>query len=160
MIERGTPGFEVSKKLDKMGWRASDTAILSFDHCRVPVSNLVGEENAGFLAIMMNFVAERVGLATQCVAISELAYRESVQYAKQRLAFGKSLTGFQVIRHKLRVARRAPVPRRSPVPDRRRHARDHERDHREDRRLLAPRYGQSITSTSYSIGVEVPLTAT
>jgi acyl-CoA dehydrogenase len=101
VIERGTPGFEVSKKLDKMGWRASDTALLSFDHCRVPVANLVGQENAGFLAIVMNFVAERVHLATQCVAIAELAYRESVQYAKQRVAFGKSLSGFQVIRHKL-----------------------------------------------------------
>jgi acyl-CoA dehydrogenase len=101
VIERGTPGFEVGKKLDKMGWRASDTALLSFDHCHVPVANLVGQENAGFLAIVMNFVAERVHLATQCVAISELAYRESVQYAKHRIAFGKSLSGFQVIRHKL-----------------------------------------------------------
>jgi acyl-CoA dehydrogenase len=101
VIERDTPGFSVSKKLDKMGWRASDTALLAFDHCRVPVANLVGEENAGFVAIMIGFVAERVYLAAQCVAIAELAYRESVRYSKERAAFGKSLSGFQVIRHKL-----------------------------------------------------------
>lgn len=101
VIDRGTPGFEVSGKLDKMGWRASDTAILSFDGCRVPVANLIGAENAGFLAIVMNFVNERVYLAAQCVAISELAYREAQRYAKEREAFGKNLAGFQVIRHKL-----------------------------------------------------------
>jgi acyl-CoA dehydrogenase len=101
VIERGTPGFETSKKLDKMGWRASDTAILTFDHCRVPIANLVGVENAGFIAIMTNFVTERLYLAGQCVAISELAYRESVSYAKAREAFGRSIVGFQVIRHKL-----------------------------------------------------------
>jgi acyl-CoA dehydrogenase len=101
VIERTTEGYSVSKKLDKMGWRASDTALLSFDHCRVPVENLVGEENAGFLAIVMNFVNERVSLAAQCVAIAELAYREAVRYAKEREAFGKTLSGFQVTRHKL-----------------------------------------------------------
>lgn len=101
VIERSTPGFSVSKKLDKMGWRASDTALLSFDGCRVPVANVVGAENAGFAAIAINFVGERVGIAAQCVAIAELAYRESVRYAKERIAFGKSLTGFQVTRHKL-----------------------------------------------------------
>jgi acyl-CoA dehydrogenase len=101
VIERGTPGFEVSKKLKKTGWWASDTAELSFDGCRVPVSNLIGLENAGFVAIMMNFTAERLLLAVQCVAIAELAYRESVRYARERMAFGKSLTAFQVVRHKL-----------------------------------------------------------
>jgi len=101
VIERGTPGFHVSKKLKKTGWWASDTAELAFDGCRVPAANLIGEENGGFLAIMMNFTSERLFLAGQCVAISELAYRESVSYARERRAFGKSLSGFQVIRHKL-----------------------------------------------------------
>jgi acyl-CoA dehydrogenase len=101
VIEKGTPGFHVSKKLKKTGWWASDTAELSFDGCRVPAANLIGEENAGFLAIMMNFTAERLFLAAQCVAISELAYRESVAYARERRAFGKPISGFQVIRHKL-----------------------------------------------------------
>jgi acyl-CoA dehydrogenase len=101
VIERGTPGFTVSRKLDKTGWWASDTAELSFEDCRVPASNLIGEADQGFLYIMMNFVTERLALAAQCVAIAELAYRESVAYARTREAFDKRLTAFQVIRHKL-----------------------------------------------------------
>ncbi len=101
VIERDTPGFEVSKKLDKMGWWASDTAELSFSECRVPVKNLIGIENAGFIAIMVNFVTERILIAAQCVAIAELAYQESRRYVKERSAFGKTLSGFQVTRHKL-----------------------------------------------------------
>ncbi len=101
VIERGTPGFEVSRKLKKTGWWASDTAELSFQDCRVPASNLIGSENAGFPMIMANFVPERLMLAGQCVAIAELAYRESIAYARERRAFGRSLGGFQVIRHKL-----------------------------------------------------------
>jgi acyl-CoA dehydrogenase len=101
VIERGTPGFEVSKKLQKTGWWASDTAELTFDACRVPTSNLIGLENAGFVAIMTNFTSERLLIAVQCVGIAELAYRESIRYAQERIAFGKSLTAFQVIRHKL-----------------------------------------------------------
>jgi len=101
IIERDTPGFSVAGKLKKTGWWASDTAELVFEDCRVPAENLIGQEGAGFLMIMTNFVTERLMLAGQCVAIAELAYRESVEYAKQRHAFGKSLSGFQVIRHKL-----------------------------------------------------------
>lgn len=101
VIERGTPGFSVSKKLRKTGWWASDTAELAFEDCRVPTANRIGEENGGFRAIMINFVAERLMIAAQCVAIAELAYRESVTYARERHVFGKPLTGFQVTRHKL-----------------------------------------------------------
>jgi len=101
IIERGTPGFTVSRKLEKTGWWASDTAELSFADCRVPVANLIGEENGGFIPIMQNFVSERLGLACHCLAIATLAYRESVSYARQRHAFGKSLSAFQVTRHKL-----------------------------------------------------------
>lgn len=101
VIERDTPGFTVSRKLRKTGWWASDTAELSFDGCRVPVANLIGSENGGFPLIMANFVGERLALAGQCVAIAELAYRESISYARERQAFGKPLTGFQVTRHKL-----------------------------------------------------------
>ncbi len=101
VVEKGTPGFGVSKALDKMGWCASDTAELFFENCRVPVANRIGEENQGFMAIVQNFVGERLGLAAQCVAIAELAYRESIAYAKERHAFGKSLSAFQVTRHKL-----------------------------------------------------------
>jgi len=101
VIERGTPGFTVGKKLAKTGWWASDTAELHFEDCKVPVANLIGEENMGFLAIMINFAAERLYLAGQCVAIAELAYRESMKYAKDRRAFGRTLMGHQVVRHKL-----------------------------------------------------------
>jgi acyl-CoA dehydrogenase len=101
VIERGTPGFHVSRKLQKTGWWASDTAELVFEDCRVPARNLVGEENTGFVAIMMNFVTERLLLAGQCVAIAELAYREAVAYARERHAFGRPIAGFQVTRHKL-----------------------------------------------------------
>jgi acyl-CoA dehydrogenase len=101
VIEANTPGFAVSKKLRKTGWWASDTAELSFDQCRVPVANLLGAENGAFAIIMQNFATERLYLAGNCVAIAELAYRESVKYAQSREAFGKTLVGFQVTRHKL-----------------------------------------------------------
>jgi acyl-CoA dehydrogenase len=101
VIEKGTPGFGVSKKLKKTGWWASDTAELHFDGARVPVANRIGPENGAFPMIMMNFASERLFLAGQCVAIAELAYRESVAYARERNAFGKPIMGFQVTRHKL-----------------------------------------------------------
>lgn len=101
VVEAGTPGFSVGRRLKKMGWWASDTAELFFDNCRVPAENLVGEEGAGFIAIMQNFVFERVLLAAQCVAIAELARQESARYARERSAFGRPIAGFQVIRHKL-----------------------------------------------------------
>ena len=101
VVERGTPGFTVSRKLKKTGWWASDTAELSFDGCRVPAANLVGEENQGFFAIVRNFVNERLFLCVQCAAIMEVAYAEAVSYARERTAFGKTLAGFQVTRHKL-----------------------------------------------------------
>jgi acyl-CoA dehydrogenase len=101
VIERGTPGFTVSKKLKKTGWWASDTAELSFAACRVPAANLIGEENSGFIPIMQNFVSERLMLAGNCVAIALLAHAEAVAYAKERQAFGRAIAGFQVTRHKL-----------------------------------------------------------
>ncbi len=101
VVEKGTPGFGVSKKLKKTGWWASDTAELHFEECRVPVDNRIGPEHGAFPMIMMNFAAERLALAGQCVAIAELAYRESMSYACERRAFGKPIMGFQVTRHKL-----------------------------------------------------------
>lgn len=100
-VERGTPGFDQSRRLDKMGWWASDTAELSFQEARVPARNLLGSEGAAFFAILTNFAQERLLLAAQCVAIAQLAYDESVAYARLRRTFGKPLTGHQVIRHKL-----------------------------------------------------------
>ncbi|MBC7171773.1 MAG: acyl-CoA dehydrogenase family protein, partial [Polyangiaceae bacterium] len=101
VIEKGTPGFEVTSKLKKTGWWASDTAELRFEDCRVPAANLIGLENSGFLAIMASFATERLFLAGQCVAIAELAIRETARYSNEREAFGKPIAGFQVTRHKL-----------------------------------------------------------
>lgn len=101
VIEKGTPGFSTSNKLRKMGWWASDTAELFFDDCRVPVANRIGEENQGFYIIMENFQAERLSLSIMANMTAQLALEEAMQYAREREAFGKPLTGFQVTRHKL-----------------------------------------------------------
>ncbi len=101
VIEAQTPGYAVSEKLKKTGWWASDTAEIFFDNCRVPVENLIGEENQGFYGIMENFQAERLQLAVMANTTAQLALEESIRYAKQRKAFGKVLAGFQVTRHKI-----------------------------------------------------------
>jgi acyl-CoA dehydrogenase len=101
VIERGTPGFSTGAPLQKMGWEASDTAELFFEDCRVPIENRLGDEGQGFLGIMVNFVAERLTLAASCVAIAQLALDRTLVYVDQREAFGRTLAGFQVTRHKL-----------------------------------------------------------
>jgi acyl-CoA dehydrogenase len=101
MIDSSTQGFSVAKKIRKMGWNASDTAELSFVDCRVPVENILGGEGQGFAGIMINFQNERLALAVMAHAVAELALDESIRYAKTREAFGRTLSGFQVTRHKL-----------------------------------------------------------
>ncbi|MDJ0990089.1 MAG: acyl-CoA dehydrogenase family protein [Desulfobacterales bacterium] len=101
VIEKDSPGFAVSRPLKKMGWWASDTAELYFDNCRVPVANRIGAENQGFYLIMENFQKERLALAVMANMTAQLALDEALAYARERRAFGKSLTGFQVTRHKL-----------------------------------------------------------
>lgn len=101
VIESDRPGVSVSKPLKKMGWRCSDTAELGFDSVRVPTSNLIGEPNQGFKAIMHNFQAERLNLAVMAFASAQLAYEEALGHAKARIVFGKPLIAKQVIRHKL-----------------------------------------------------------
>jgi len=101
VVERGMPGFEVSRSLKKTGWRASDTAELSFDGVRVPVENRIGPEGSAFLALMQNFEGERLLLAIQGHALAEAALEEAARYAKERHAFGRPIGKFQVIRHKL-----------------------------------------------------------
>ena len=101
VVEKGTPGFSASRALKKTGWWASDTAELVFDQCRIPVENRLGDEGSGFVAVMQNFVSERLSLAFYGHATAEIALNEAVEYAKEREAFGKPLKNFQVIRHKL-----------------------------------------------------------
>lgn len=101
VVERGMPGFSVGRKLQKTGWRASDTAELVYDEVRVPQSHRLGEEGSGFRALMHNFQGERLALAAFGHASAAIALEEAVRYARQRRAFGRPLTGFQVTRHKL-----------------------------------------------------------
>ena len=112
VIEKGTPGFEVTRSLSKMGWHCSDTAELSFVDCRVPVANLVGEENAGFTLIAQHFVTERLALAAHGYGIAARALALAVDYAKSRETFGKPLVSRQVVQHKLvEMHRRVDVAR-------------------------------------------------
>jgi len=101
LIEKDTPGFTLGRPLRKMGWWASDTAELFFDDCRVPAVNLIGRENAGFIAIMANFLRERLMLAVMAYMTAELALEASLEYSARRNAFGRPIRGFQVTRHKL-----------------------------------------------------------
>jgi len=100
LIEGDTPGLSRTK-LKKMGWWASDTASLHFDDCRVPVTNLIGEEGQGFKLIMHNFNSERMGMAASCTAYARVCVEEAIAYAKERKTFGKPIAQHQVIRHKL-----------------------------------------------------------
>ena len=101
LVERTTPGFSVSRKLDKMGMRASDTAELSFQDMRVPAANLLGQEGKGFHQVMRVFQRERLVAGLHAVAGCERAMADTVAYVRQRHAFGGPLSEKQVIRHKL-----------------------------------------------------------
>ncbi|MBM9459853.1 acyl-CoA dehydrogenase family protein [Nocardioides sp. zg-536] len=112
VVDKDTPGLTVSRSLQKMGWRCSDTAELSYDNVRVPVTNLVGEENHAFYYIAEQFVVERIFLAligyTTALRCTELA----AQYCRERETFGKPVIKNQVVRHKLvEMRRQAEVAR-------------------------------------------------
>jgi acyl-CoA dehydrogenase len=100
VIEGDTPGL-TRAELKKMGWWASDTAHLHFDHCRVPVANLIGAENKGFKTFMTNFNSERLGLAAASYAYAQVCLEEAVDWARHRQTFGLPLSERQVVRHKL-----------------------------------------------------------
>ena len=101
IIDRGTPGFTVDRRLDKMGWRCSDTAELGLSDVRVPVGNLVGEPGSGFVQIMQQFQSERLGLAVQAYATAQRCLDLTVQWVKDRETFGRPLSSRQVVRHKV-----------------------------------------------------------
>lgn len=112
VVDKGTPGFEVSRKLDKMGWRSSDTAELSYTDVRVPVANLVGAENSGFLQIAAAFVSERVGLAAQAYASAQRCLDLTVEWCRNRETFGRPLISRQSVQNTLaEMARRTDVAR-------------------------------------------------
>jgi acyl-CoA dehydrogenase len=112
VVEKGTPGFTVSRKLEKMGWLCSDTAELSYVDVRVPVANLVGEENQGFAQIAQNFVSERIGLAVQAYSSAQRCLDLAVEWCRMRETFGRPLIGRQTVQHTLAdMARRIEVAR-------------------------------------------------
>jgi acyl-CoA dehydrogenase len=111
-VEKGTPGFEVSRKLDKMGWRSSDTAELSYADVRVPAANLVGVENTGFAQIAQAFVSERIGLAAQAYSSAQRCLDLSVQWCRDRDTFGRPLISRQSVQNTLaEMARKIDVAR-------------------------------------------------
>ena len=95
LIERERPGF-TRAKLDKMGWWASDTAAVYLDEVRVPVSNLIGPENKGFIGIMLNFNQERLGMSAGACGYAKVCLDEAIAYARERHTFGKPLIANQV----------------------------------------------------------------
>jgi len=112
VVEKGTPGFEVSRRLDKMGWRSSDTAELSYTDARVPVANLVGAENSGFAQIAQAFVSERIGLAAQAYSSAQRCLDLTVQWCRDRETFGRPLISRQAVQNTLaEMARRIDVAR-------------------------------------------------
>ena len=101
LVEKGTEGFTHGKKEDKLGIRSSDTCSLAFENCKVPVKNLIWEEGKGFNFAMNTLNGGRIGIAAQAIGIAEASLEASVKYAKERKAFGQTISNFQAIQFKL-----------------------------------------------------------
>jgi len=101
LVDKETPGFTVTRKLDKVGMRSSDTAELLFEDCRVPADALLGEEGQGFYHIMWELQGERIMGAANAVSRAQMAYELALKYSRERVQFGKPLAHFQVTRHRL-----------------------------------------------------------
>ena len=97
IVEKGTPGFSVGLREDKMGLRASNTVELLFDDCRVPKENLLGKLGAGFKVAMIALDSGRIGIASQALGITRACLDESIKYAKERKQFGKTISSFEAI---------------------------------------------------------------
>lgn len=101
IVERGTPGYEPGRKLEKIGMHAQDTAELFFRRVKVPAANLIGEEGQGFFYLMLQLPQERLSVAAVAVAACETAFEMTVQYCRERTAFGRPIGKFQHNRFKL-----------------------------------------------------------
>ena len=101
VVEKDAPGFRVAQKLTKMGFRGSQTGELVFDECRVPIGNLVGEEDAGVKVVMSGLDLERAMISPICLGIAERALELSLDYARTRKQFGRPISDFQLVRGKL-----------------------------------------------------------
>ncbi|WP_165732789.1 acyl-CoA dehydrogenase family protein [Polaribacter sp. 20A6] len=100
VVDRASKGLTATK-LDKLGWKASDTGEIAFDNVEIPVENLLGEEGKGFPYIMQHFALERLVMGVNAHARAEFALEYALNYMQERIAFGKSLDKFQVLRHKI-----------------------------------------------------------
>ena len=100
LVDTNTPGISKTK-LDKLGWRASDTAEIAFDNVEIPITNLMGEPNKGFPYIMQHFASERLIMAINAHARAEYAINYTIEYMEQRQAFGTTINKFQALRHTL-----------------------------------------------------------
>jgi acyl-CoA dehydrogenase len=101
IVEKGTPGFEVARKLDKLGWLCSDTAELRIEDCRLPADALLGEAGRGFYQIMDNFQNERLVIGAMALGEAERAIEITLEHVRSRAAFGGMLWDKQSVRHKL-----------------------------------------------------------
>jgi acyl-CoA dehydrogenase len=101
MVEKGAPGFQVARALDKHGWRSSDTAELVFADCRVPAANLLGKEGRGFYAIMKNFQNERIVLGAMAMGEAQAALDLTLDWITQRKTFGTTLFDKQAVRQRM-----------------------------------------------------------
>lgn len=100
LVDRKTPGISATK-LDKLGWRASDTGEIAFDNVIIPAKNLMGDEGKGFPYIMQHFALERLAMAVNAHARAEYAIAYAINYMKERTTFGKTLDKYQALRHKV-----------------------------------------------------------
>ena len=112
VVDAGSPGFTVTRALDKLGWHCSDTAELSYVDVNVPARNLIGAENTGFAQIMKGFAGERISLAVQAYATAQRCLELTVQWCRDRHTFGRPLASRQLVRHRLaEMATRVDVAR-------------------------------------------------
>ncbi|MGQ9610650.1 MAG: acyl-CoA dehydrogenase family protein [bacterium] len=101
IVEKGTPGFTFGRQEDKMCFHALPNCGLTFQDCRIPAENLLGQENRGFRIAMETLDVGRIGMAVGAVGLAKAALKKSIKYAKERIQFGQPISSFQAIQHKL-----------------------------------------------------------
>jgi alkylation response protein AidB-like acyl-CoA dehydrogenase len=101
VVETSTPGFNVARVEEKLGQRASDTAQITFENCRVPAANLLGREGEGYRIALSNLEAGRIGIAAQAVGMARAALEAALAFARDRIAFGKAIAEHQAVNFKL-----------------------------------------------------------
>ena len=101
VVDTSTPGFVVARIEEKLGQRASDTAQIMFDNCRVPAANLLGREGEGYRIALSNLEAGRIGIAAQAVGMARAALEAALAFARERIAFGKAIAEHQAINFRL-----------------------------------------------------------